>query len=162
MISGQSFGVRANDRAPDLGYLGNNTFYLFVGMSNITNEVSVFLRLNDFSNDTSVVLWSDSIQSVLTGADQIELILFKAAGSDQINASYSLFDYDLGNPLLQSGSILNAGALYQAEAGQTAEPFVHAQFISTDRITIPEPATVALLGLGFAGIRVARKRKLNR
>jgi hypothetical protein len=158
-ISGQSFGIRANDRAPDLGYQGNNTFNLFVGVSSITGDVSVFLRENDFTNNSSVVLWSQSIQSVLTGADQIELILSKDANSNMINASYSLFDYSLGNPLLQTGSILDAGALYQAEGTLPPEPFVRAQFISTDRVTIPEPATVALLGIGLAGLSFARKRR---
>lgn len=168
MITGQSFGVRANDRAPDIGYLGNNTFYLFVGVSSMTGDVSIFLRINDFSLDTSDVLWAESIQSALTGADQIELVLTKEAVSNQLNASYSIFDYDLSTTLVKSGEILNAGALYQPElvdpnnpnsGFKDPEPFVRAQFISTDRVTVPEPATLSLLGLGLLGIPFMRRRK---
>lgn len=144
--TGQSFGVRANDRATELGYLGNNTFHLFVGVSEKTGEVSVILRLHDFSTDRTDVLWSKSIQSTLTGAAQIELVLSKAAKSKQISAAYYL--YDSGNAVLQTDSIQNAGALFQPElvdpkdpgkGHKAPEPFVRAQFISTDRVIVPRP-----------------------
>lgn len=153
LITGQSFGVRANDRAPSLGNDGDNTFGLFVGVSNLTGEVGVFLRLNDFTTNSSVVLWSDtSIDSLLSGADQIELVLSKDASSSLLNASYSLYDYDLANPVLHTASLLNAGAIYNGE------DYIRAQFISTDQVSIPEPATLALLGLGLAGLAFARTR----
>lgn len=92
IVTGQSFGIRATDRAPDLGNVGNNVFYLFVGVSAITGERGVFLRLNDFTTNTSTVLGSSSIEAFLSGADQIEFILSKADETDLLTASYRLFD----------------------------------------------------------------------
>lgn len=154
MIPGQSFGIHASDRAVNLGNLGNNTFSLFVGVSSVTGEVGVFLRLNDYALDTSVVLWTQSIVSSLAGADQIELILSKALGSDEISAAYFLYDYDLSTPVVRAGSIANAGTIYDGE------DYIRAQFVTTDRIPIPEPTSLALFGLGVAAIYLVRRRRV--
>lgn len=86
-----------------------------------------------------MVLWSSPIDSVLAGADQIELVLSKAAGSDQINASYSLFDYDLVDPLLQTASILNAGALYQPETGPGGSPLTPDRSLRSRPVHVHRP-----------------------
>lgn len=148
---GQSFGVRATDRAPGLGNEGDNTFNLFVGVSGITGDVVVALRRNNYVTNTSDVLWVVSIQSLLQNADQIELSLFKQAGSALINASYSLFD--LNDQVLGTGTLLDAGAIY------VGETYIRGAFGSTDQIAVPEPSSIALLGVALAGLGFARRRK---
>lgn len=155
-ISGQSFGIRATDRATGIGNEGDNTYLIFVGMSNITGDVTVFLRQLDFVNDLSPILASVSIQSLLTGADQIELILAKAANSNLLSASYRLYDYDLsGDPIVSQGGLGELYALYNNE------DYIRAQFSTTDRIPVPEPGTLALLGLGLAAAYFVRRRRTS-
>jgi len=156
-INGQSFGIRATDRAVALGNLGNDTYVLLVGFGAEGNpnagKVTLALRHNDFFLDSSTLLESFLIEPLLTGASQIELIFSKAMDANVLTASYKL--YDTSNQLLNSGSIglNNTLNIYDGEN------YIRGGFQSTDVITVPEPATLALLGLGFAGLMFARKRK---
>jgi hypothetical protein len=150
-ITGQSFGIRASDRATGIGNEGDNTFALNVGMSNITGEITVFLRHLNFVEPNNplenAILASVSIQSLLAGADQIELILSKDTNSNLLSPSYILYDNDSTSPIVSQGPV-GAGpfTLYNNEE------YIRAQFSTTDRVPVPEPTTVALLALGLIAL----------
>jgi hypothetical protein len=154
-VNGQSFGIRATDRALAMGNLGDNTYALFVGMSEISSDITIALRHENFVTNVSTRLDSISIQSLLPTAGQIELIFSKVAGASELLASYIL--YDTSAAILGTGSVGAASTLgiYQGET------YIRGGFQSTDAVSVPEPATLALLGLGFAGMTFARKRKAS-
>lgn len=154
-VNGQSFGIRATDRALGIGNLGDNTYALFVGMSEITSDITVALRHENFVTNVSTRLDSISIQSLLPTAGQIELVLSKAAGASELLASFILYDNSTTPGILGSGSIGAASTL----SIYLGEDYIRGGFQSTDAVAVPEPATLALLGLGFAGMTFARKRK---
>lgn len=154
-IAGQSLGLRASDRVPDLGNEGNNGYQIFLGVSPANGDRLVVLRKHDFTTDTSVVVDSLSIESLLPNADQIEFIFTKAAGADTLGASFQLFDYQAADPLLASGA-LGANTALTIYDG---EPYIRGQFEVTDRVpAIPEPSTWALLLAGLAVVAWRRRR----
>jgi hypothetical protein len=150
-VTGQGFGIRATDRAPPLSNPGNNTVQLNVGVNAGTGDVSVVLRLLDFAANTSTLIEIFSIESLLPGADQIELILSKALDSDQVAASFII--YDSSDNVLGSHAMTNTATIYDGE------DYIRGAFESLDRVPIPEPASLALFGLGLLGIGIIRRRR---
>lgn len=157
MVTGQSFGIRATDQATGIGNVGADTYILFVGKSLLTSDIVVGLRRQDFVMDVSTPLDSISIQSHLPSAGKIELILSKTAGASELLASYILYDNNVSPTILDAGSI-GSGSTLGIYVGET---YIRGGFQSSDVVPVPEPATLALLGLGFAGMTFARKRKAS-
>lgn len=156
MVTGQSFGIRATDRALGIGNEGDDTYVLFVGM-NLASDIVVALRHVNFVTDVSTLLDSFPIQSLLPTAGQIELVLSKEAGASNLLASYILYDNSVSPGILGSGPI-GLGSTLGIYVGET---YIRGGFQSTDIVAVPEPATLALLGLGLAGMTFARKRKTH-
>ncbi|MDO8451028.1 MAG: PEP-CTERM sorting domain-containing protein [Rhodoferax sp.] len=152
-VQGQSFGLHATDRATGIGNSGNNTYALFVGVNTLGDRV-VALRFLDYTTNSSTVIGAVSIESLLPVADQVDLILSKALGSSDLSASYVL--YDINDTIVGSGS-LGANTPLTIYNG---EDYIRAQFDSTDRVSVPEPATLTLFGIGLAGICFMRRRKM--
>ncbi len=153
--SGQSFGITATDRAMSLGNPGNESYSLFVGFgaegTANADKVVVALRKNDYGANLSSVLAAIPIESMLPGADRIELSFSKLAEAAGLTASYTL--YGSGGSS-ETGSI-GAGKLLSLYDGET---YVRGGFQSTDITPVPEPATFGLFGLGLIGLGVARRR----
>lgn len=153
--AGQGFGIRAIDRALALGNEGNNTYYLLIGVNAITGDRTLALRLADFANNTSTFIDGVSIESLLPGADQVEFIFTKAAGSDALTASYKLFDYQKANPVIAAG-VLGSGSVLRIYDG---ESYIRAEAHASDTIpVIPEPATWTMMVLGLASLALVRRR----
>lgn len=156
MVTGQSFGIRATDQALGIGNKGDDTYVLFVGM-NPASDIVVALRHVNFATDVSTLLDSFSIQTFLPTAGKIELILSKTAGASNLLASYVLYDNNVSPTILDAGSI-GSGSTLGIYSGET---YIRGGFQSTDVVPVPEPAILALLGIGVAGMILARKRKTH-
>jgi len=120
---GQTFQLRATDRALGLGNQGNNTYSLNVAFNPPTGGIVVVLRLLNFAANTAMTIDSASIQD---SADQIELVFTKAAGSAQLAASYKL--YLAGSPLASGALGIDTPlSIYLGEG------YIRGEFGSTDR-----------------------------
>jgi hypothetical protein len=156
-VSGQQFGIRFNDRTNT--NTGDDIIQLSVGMSSVTGNIIVRYAELDFAANTSETAGVASIQGLLPTASQIELVLHKAANSNQVDASYIV--YDVSMTVIGSGTLDNFNDVTGLPLTiYNGENFSRAQFFSTDTgVPIPAPASLAVFGLGVAAFGALRRRK---
>ncbi len=156
-ISGQQFGIRFNDRT-NLN-TGDDIPQLSVAMSSVTGNIIVRTVDLDFAGNTADLAGAVSIQGLLPTANQIELVLHKAANSNVVDASYIV--YDVSMTVIGSGTVDNINDVTGLPLTvYNGENFSRAQFFSTDTgVPIPAPASLAIFGLGVAAFGALRRRK---
>ena len=156
-ISGQQFGIRFTDRTNT--NTGDDIPQLSVAKSSLTGNIIVRFADLDFAGNTADLAGAVSIQGLLPTANQIELVLHKAATSNVVEASYIV--YDVSMAIIGSGTLDNTNDVTnQPVSIYNGESFTRAQFFATDTgVPVPAPASLAIFGLGVAAFGALRRRK---
>ncbi len=156
-ITGQQFGIRFTDRT-NLN-TGDDIPQLSVAKSSVTGNIIVRYADLDFAGNTADLAGAASIQGLLPTANQIELVLHKAANSNVVEASYIV--YDISMAIIGSGTLDNTNDVTnQLVTVYNGESYTRAQFFATDTgVPIPAPASLAVFGLGIAAMGALRRRR---
>jgi hypothetical protein len=151
--AGDTFFLRLTD-ATAAG--GNDRLELRVRIGNSGNPIIQFGELDDALN-ISTTLATDGIPTTAGVADHEQIMLRLAkndALSNTITASYEYFDAGVGQG---NASFNGPGDVNTSSTIFRGEEWTRAEFGA--RQPVPEPASLALLGLGLAGLGVARRRR---
>jgi len=124
---------------------------------NVTGDLGVAFRELSFIDDTNQVVAFESIESFLpfSAGSQIELMLSKAADTDEVLASWRFGTSSTFNPM---DNINNDTA--QPVTIYNGEAYTRARFQSTDtNVPIPVPSTYALMLAGLGVLTFVARRK---
>jgi hypothetical protein len=140
------YGIAFSDRAPPNGV--QQFAQLFVLFNPDTGNVEVQYIFQDIAGGT-VSLLGSALLTAPVGADQVMLEITRPnVSNDNFIGSWY---FGTGGSFAFGGSFATPAVLFQGEN------FVRAEFLAAQGV--PEPGTLALLGLGLAGLATARRRR---